>query len=344
MKTTAAILEKLKAPLVLEELIIPSLKEGQVLVELRYSGICHTQLNEIKGLKGEDPYLPHTLGHEGSGIVLEVGPKVTKVKAGDPVVLSWIKGSGINASGTIYQGKGRSINSGPISTFMQHAVIAENRINKIPEGVSLKEAALLGCAFPTGAGAVFHQMKLQKNQSLAIFGVGGIGLSAVLAAKQRGAGKIIAVDIQSNKLEKAKQLGATHTILASKEGSNEAIQAITEGKGVDFSLECAGKKSSMEAAFAAVRVSGGLCIVAGNLPKGDTISIDPFALIAGKQIIGSWGGGSCIDQDIDTYTQLIQEKKLSLVGLIHREAPLKAINELFGDLERGILGRGMVQF
>ncbi len=337
-------LEKTKQPLILEELTIPPLKEGQVLVEICYSGVCHTQLNEIKGLKGEDPYLPHTLGHEGSGVVLEIGPQVTKVKPTDHVVLSWIKGKGKDPFGTVYQGKDRKVNSGSISTFMKYAVISENRLNPISKEISLEEAALLGCAFPTGAGAIFHQMKLQPGNSLAIFGVGGIGLSALIAAKQAQASTIIAIDVHEEKLEKAKQFGATHTLHAQSANFLDQLRELTQGKGVDFAFECAGKKGSMENAFASVKASGGLCVIAGNLPKGEKIEIDPFALISGKRIIGSWGGGSEIDSDIAFYSELLRKEKLALRELITHRVELNEINALFSDLDKGTVGRGLISF
>src|ERR1700733_5747059 len=152
MKTEAAILSKLNTPLEIWEIEIPRLLPGQVLVKMAYSGLCHSQLNEIKGLKGEDKFLPHTLGHEGSGIVESIGANVTKVKSGDPVVLTWLKGSGAEVLGTQYLSKHGTVNSGPISTFLSYAIISENRVVQIQRHMPLKEAALLGCAIPTGAG------------------------------------------------------------------------------------------------------------------------------------------------------------------------------------------------
>ena len=206
MKTQGAVLYELQGSLRLEELILPSLKPGQVLVEIAYSGVCHTQLLEARGKRGPDRYLPHTLGHEGTGIVRELGPEVKKVKPGDRVVCSWIKGKGADVPSTQYQGQNQPINSGAISTFLQMAVISENRITPLPEAMPLREAALLGCAIPTGAGIVLNTLGIRPGSSVAIFGVGGIGLSTVLAANIMNATTIIAVDIFDHKLEQAKVL------------------------------------------------------------------------------------------------------------------------------------------
>ncbi len=344
MKTTAAVLTEINRPLQIEELTIPPLKKGQVLVEVAYSGICHSQLNEIQGLKGEDKYLPHALGHEGSGIVLDIGPDVTKVKHGDHVVLTWIKGSGHDVSSTQYSRKdGSIVNSGAISTFMTHAVISENRLVPIAKEMPLKEAALLGCAIPTGTGIVLNTAHVQPGQSMAIFGCGGIGLSAIIAATMVGAAVIIAVDIREQKLTQAKEIGATHVIDASRQALLEAIQTITGGKGVDFAIEAAGKRETMETAFKSVKDKGGLCILAGNLPVGHYISIDPFDLIKGKRIMGTWGGESDPDRDIQLYVSMYLEKKLNLHLIPVSLFGLSQINLAVKSLEDGNIGRAIIE-
>ena len=169
MKTEAAVLVELGQPLVLAELVIPPLKPGQVLVEVVFSGICHTQLLEIRGYRGQDRYLPHCLGHEGSGIVRQTGPSVTKVKSGDRVILSWIKGSGADVPGTTYRWEDRTVNAGAITTFSRYSVISENRLTLLPDGIEMREAAALGCAVPTGMGAIFNTARPRPGQSIAIF-------------------------------------------------------------------------------------------------------------------------------------------------------------------------------
>lgn len=338
MKTQAAVLHAIAEPLEIWDLEIPPLTRGQVLVEVVYSGVCRSQINEIKGLKGPDPYLPHTLGHEGAGVIREIGSDVKKVVPGDHVVLSWIKGQGIEAGGCKYQSQKGIVNSGSISTFLHLAVISENRLIPIPKTFPLREAALLGCAIPTGAGVVFNQLRLSKGDSCAIFGIGGIGLSALLAAKFLGADPLIAIDVSDEKLRQAQLLGATHVINSKQLAPVHAIREWTGGRGAQGVLECAGRAEVMELAFQSTAQTG-TCVLAGNLPKGNKIQIDPFDLICGKKIIGSWGGGSEIDRDIPRYLQMAEGNRERFSSLITHEVALTEVNQAIHWLELGQVGR-----
>lgn len=341
--TSAAVLFELAKPLRLLDLEIPPLKPGQVLVDVAYSGVCHSQLNEARGRKGPDNYLPHALGHEGSGTIRAVGENVTKVKPGDHVVLSWLKGSGADVPGTVYGSAEGKINSGAIATFMRQTVTCENRVTVIPESMPLKLAALLGCAIPTGAGVIFNTSGLKAGESVAVFGAGGIGLSAIMGAVGVGASPIIAIDIVSEKLAKAKELGATHTINPNDGDPIAAIREITGGKGVRVAVECAGVVAVMEAAFESVSNGGGLCIVAGNPPHGQTIRLNPFSLISGKRIIGTWGGESKPDVDIPRYVEMFTSGKLALETMGTDEYDLADINRALEDLEGSRVIRGMIK-
>lgn len=170
--STAALLVEQNKPLVLTKLSIPKLKPYQVLVRMRCAGICRSQINEIKGLKGADPYLPHTLGHEGSGDVLEIGEGVTRVSAGDRVIVSWLKGEGKGSGPGQYRCEETDaiINSGPVSTFLTTAIISQDRLIRIPNTIPYDIAALFGCAIPTGMGMVVNQMALTSSSTVAIFG------------------------------------------------------------------------------------------------------------------------------------------------------------------------------
>jgi S-(hydroxymethyl)glutathione dehydrogenase/alcohol dehydrogenase len=345
VKSIAAILVEQNKPLEIDEVIIPKLLYGQVLVKIFYSGICRTQFNEIKGYKGKDPYLPHTLGHEASGEVLEIGTGVTKVKVSDHVVVTWIKGAGINAGGAVYTCGNKKINSGPVSTFLQYAVISENCLVPISKDMPLKQAALLGCSFATGAGIIFNEMKSFPKSSLAIFGLGGIGFSALLAAKIRKMKPIIVVDINEKKLKEAISFGADFSFNANDPACFEKILNYTNNMGLDFSLEATGNKKAMELSFLVTKKRGGLCILAGNLPEKEKIEINPFHLIEGRNIRGTWGGGTEIDKHIPIYIEHYLKGNLNLNSIIINTIDLKNINDLFfSGCDFSCKGRGMISF
>ncbi len=249
MHTTAAVLEKLGNPLVLAELAVPALRPGQVLVAVAFAGVCHTQLLECRGRRGDDPYLPHCLGHEGSGTVRVVGQGVSKCRVGDHVVLSWIKGSGADVPGTVYSWNGRDVNAGGVTTFARHTVVSENRVTVIPPSLDLRAAAFLGCAVATGIGAVRNTAELKRGQSLAVFGVGGVGLCAVAGGRIAGAEPIVAVDVCAERLQLAVQFGATHSIQAGRQDPIAEIQRLCPG-GVDVAVEASGQPAVMLQALA----------------------------------------------------------------------------------------------
>ncbi len=341
MKTQAAVLFEVNSPLEIIDLDIPSLKKGQVLIEVYYSGICQTQLNEIKGLKGQDKFLPHTLGHEGSGRVVEIGDGVIKVKPDDFVVMSWIKGVGYDIPSSIYKHNNMTVNSGAISTFMKFAVVSENRLVKIPK-ISMKSASLLGCAIPTGSGIIFNEMKNVQKKSISIWGLGGIGLSALLAAKIKKCSPIIVIDVKKSKLAVAKMLGADHAILAQDDPINQ-IKKITRNYGCDFSIECVGKTEVMQNAFDSIKSFGGHLVIAGNPKKGELFSVDPFDLISGKKLTGTWGGSTNIDEDIPSYVKLFLGGKFKMNRLISHTFSLSSVNEAFELLEQGKCNRAVLK-
>jgi S-(hydroxymethyl)glutathione dehydrogenase/alcohol dehydrogenase len=343
LKTRAAVLYELNKPLRIEELDIPLLKAGQVLVKLDYSGVCRSQLMEVRGKRGIDRYLPHLLGHEGSGTVMEVGKGVTKVKSGDKVILGWIKGSGMDVPGPIYQKDGKAINAGSVTTFTEYSIVSENRCVPLPVGIPMDCAVLFGCALPTGLGIVTNQVKPEEGSTVALFGLGGIGIFSLLGLRLYGCSLLIAVDIKDNKLELAKEFGATHTINAARQDPLQEIYKITDNRGVDYSIETAGLAATIEVAFQAVRKFGGLCIFASHPAYEDKIQLYPHDLISGKRIEGSWGG-SC-DPDVDTlkFARLYQEGNLPLERLLSRRYQLEEINRALDDLEGGDVVRVLIE-
>lgn len=340
----AAVLYETGKSLVVEDGIeIPPLQTGQVLVKVAYSGICGSQLMEVKGKRGEDAYLPHLLGHEASGWVIDVGSNVTKVKPGDKVVLTWIKGSGADCKGAKYKIGNTTLNSGGVTTFSNYTVVSENRCVILEEGISMELAALLGCAVPTGAGIVFNTLRPDTDASIAIFGVGGIGLSAILGAKMHECSRIIAVDIEDKKLELAKEFGATDVINCKTEDPIKKINQITKGQGADYSIEAAGIAEVVESAFQSIKYNGGLCVIAGHPDCKERIQLDPFDLIRGKKIVGSWGGECLPDKDISMYVKYYKNGKLPLERMISQVYPLEKINEALSELENGRAHRILIR-
>lgn len=338
----AAILKRLRKPLVVADVTMPdTLLPGQVSVRLLAAGLCGSQLHEIDGNRGADAYLPHLLGHEGSGIVVETGPDVTKVKKGDYVVISWIKGTGINTAGGTYRWGKQTVNSGSAAVFVQQSIVAENRLTKISKKVPPDVAALLGCAIPTGAGVISHTLQLPRGATVAIFGIGGVGASAILGAVYAGAKEIIAVDVSAAKLKLAKKLGATMTINAVVKDPVAAIRK-KYPSGVDFAVEAAGYGGVMEQAFAALTNTGTLAI-AGHPKQGTTISLNPFEFILGKKIVGSWGGGTNPDQDIPFYAKEYLRGNFPINKLITHRFPLDKINDAVTTLREGKAGRVIIE-
>jgi S-(hydroxymethyl)glutathione dehydrogenase/alcohol dehydrogenase len=341
VNTTAAVLVESRQPLELAQLSIPALGPGQVLVAIAYSGVCHTQLLEVRGHRGNDPYLPHCLGHEGSGTVLEVGPGVTKVKPGDQAILSWIKGSGADVHGPYYDWGGRTVNAGAITTFGHHAVLSENRLTPLPPDLPLRAAALLGCALPTGVGAVVNTAQPHPGQSLAVFGVGGVGLCAVQAAALAGCSPVVAVDVNPAKLEVARQCGATHTVDASAGDPVDAVRGICPG-GADYAIEASGRPAVMAQALQSVCDRGGAAVVIGNAHFGEQISVDPRQLNHGKRLLGTWGGDSQPDRDYPRFARLLVAGRLSVEPLLGKVYALDAINDALDDLEAGRVVRPLI--
>jgi S-(hydroxymethyl)glutathione dehydrogenase/alcohol dehydrogenase len=342
MKTLAAVLVESGKLLVLAELEIPALKPGQALVEIRFSGVCHTQLLECRGHRGEDRFLPHCLGHEGSGVVLETGAGVSKVKPGDAVILSWLKGSGQDVPFTTYRWGDRVVNAGAITTFARHAVIGENRLTPLPEGTPLREAALLGCAVPTGVGAVLNAAQPREGQSAVVFGAGGIGLCAVAGAAAAGCRPVVAVDVKPDKLDVARRLGATHAVNAAEGDPLPAILKLCPG-GTDIAVEATGRPAVMRQALEAVRPRGGAAVVVGNARHGERVEIDPWHLNQGKRLLGTWGGDSVPDRDFPRYAEWIRSRRLDLSPLLSTPYRLEDVNTALDDLEAGRVIRPMVE-
>jgi S-(hydroxymethyl)glutathione dehydrogenase/alcohol dehydrogenase len=343
LRMKAAVLYAPNQPLRLErDIEVPEPGPGQVLVKVAYSGVCQSQLMEARGRRGEDRFLPHLLGHEGSGVVLATGDGVDKVARGQKVVLGWIKGRGADIPATRYRHGGSFINAGAVTTFNEYAVVSENRCVALPEGVPMDIAVLFGCALLTGAGMVTHEIKPPTGSSIAVFGLGGVGMSALIACRLHHPEQLIAIDVAPDKRRLATELGATATIDSSSCDPVDEVRRLTNGQGADFSIEATGLARTIELAFAAVRRGGGLCVFASHPGNGERISLDPYELIAGKRIAGSWGGGCDPDRDVPRFAELYRSGKLALDKLLPRRYALDEINVALDDLEQRRAGRPLI--
>lgn len=337
----AAILEHVNEPLVVKNVIIPELKIGQVLVKVYYSGVCRSQLMEVKGSRGEDKWVPHLLGHEGSGIVLSTGPKVKKVSKGDEVILGWIKGKGISASGAIFNCCNKKINSGAVTTFSNYTIVSENRVIKKPKWVPFDEAVLFGCALPTGGGMVLNYFK-KTHKNITIVGLGGIGFSSLLTLKELGAKKIIVVDPIKAKRELALEFGANFILDPNNKNFRNDYYNIFEN-GSDLCFEAGGSTNTIELGFSLINPKTGHLVFASHPPDNKNISLKPHELISGKRITGSWGGGIFPDKDIEKLTKIFYNKKNNLSRLITKKYKLTEINEALDDLDRGNIFRPIIK-
>lgn len=341
----AAILVEQRKPLVITEIELPqSLDVGQVLVKVHYSGICGSQLGEIDGTKGEDKFLPHLLGHEGSGTVIEIGPGVRHVKVNDKVVLHWRKGLGIESVPPKYKWNGKIVNAGWVTTFNEYAIVSENRITPIPRDSDMEVVALFGCAVTTGFGVVVNNAKLKIGESVVVFGAGGIGLSIVQAAAMVSAWPIIAVDLYDNRLDLARDMGATHVINSKKCDAQEKIIDIVGDAKLDSFIDNTGNPSIIEMGYQIIKPNGQVTLV-GVPRQNNNINIYSLDLHFRKRISGSHGGEALPHIDIPRYSNLHRSGRLKLSKLITQRVKLEEINGAISDMKSGkISGRCLISF
>jgi alcohol dehydrogenase len=373
MKMTAAVMyeQGLKrpfaesTPLKIETVDLDGPGEGEVLVQIAAAGLCHSDLSAIKGLRPRA--MPTVVGHEAAGIVRETGPSVSKFKAGDHVVMVFVASCGrcsyctsgrpnlcqsswkARAEGTLQSGarrlhiNGKSLNhySG-ISAFAEYAVVSETSIVKIPDDLPLTSAAIFGCAVITGVGAVLNTAKDVAGKSIAIVGLGGIGLSALLGAVLGRAKTIIAIDTKAAKLELAKQLGATHVLLATDPDCVAKVKEISDG-GVDYAMEMAGGIAAMTLAYAIGR-RGNTTICAGLPPHDATFPVRPAEMVSDERVIkGSYMGSSVPLRDIPRFAQAFMSGNLPVDRLLTDQLSFDQLNAGFDRLDDGEVVRQVLK-
>lgn len=344
-QTLAAILVEQKKPLEIARIDLPrKIEVGQVLVKLAYSGICGSQIGEMQGVKGSDPWLPHLLGHEGSGQVLFVGAGVKHVKPLDHVILHWRPSRGIESEVPKYHWNNQVINAGWVTTFNEYAVVSENRLTKIEAGTNLKTAALYGCAITTGFGVVDNLARVRLGETVVVFGAGGVGLNVVQAAFLSGARQVIAVDIYDHRLVLAKHCGATHCINANKQNSWEEIHKILNGVGLDIFIDNTGQTEIIARAYDLVS-SRGRVVLVGVPAKNQKTSLYTLPLHFGKKIVGTHGGETIPHEDIPRYMNLLKSRQVDLENIITEVGTLDDINSMIDAMRSGkSSGRCIVKF
>ena len=344
--TQAAILVESSKPLIVEEIQLPEeLFAGQVLVEVMTSGLCGAQINEIEAVKGPDKFLPHLLGHEGYAQVIEVGPGVTTVAPGDQVVMHWRPGTGIQSKPPTYKWRGKQLNAGWVTTLNKHAVVSENRITRIPSSNYDKNLIpLLGCALTTSLGVLESDAKIGFRDSLLIFGAGGVGLLLIKIAKLIGVRDITVVDIHSEKLVKARELGASNTFYF--QNKNETLSGLRALYGSDLpsvAIDTTGHTDAIEICYE-ISLSDARVILVGVPKAGNNASIYTLPLHFGKLLKGSEGGQSIPERDIPFLLQLVSNDKLNFDDYPTHSFSLENINEAIVQLKNGSVGRMIIDF
>ncbi len=366
MRMQAAVLWEPGRPVDIREVELAAPKEGEVLVKIAACGVCASDLHVVDGDLPEP--LPLVVGHEASGVVVETGPGVERLRAGDHVVLALVPSCGecdscrkgrrnfcelggrMAATGTLADGTSRlSVEGTPlhhfnsVSSFAEYAVVPESVAVAIRQDVPLEVAALVGCAALTGWGGVTRTAGVEAGASVAVWGCGGVGLSAIQAARLAGASPIVAVDTRPEKLELAERLGATATVQARPSADTGRRVRHATGGGPDYAFEAIGLPETIREAWEAVR-PGGTAVVLGLPPKGSTLTIDTWGFINEKTLKGCFLGSAQIDEDVPALVDLFASGDLLLDELVSDRLELAGLPRAFERLRAGDAVRQLVVF
>lgn len=358
----AAILREIDRPLVIEEVQVENPIDHEVLVRTAAVGVCHSDWHLMNGSYATD--LPTVMGHEAAGVVEKVGPRVSYLKPGDHVISCmsmFCGGCRYCLSGMPYSCEdvdslmrassdtprlsknGQVIHQGyNLGSFAERMLLHEHALVKIRPDMPLDRAALIGCAVTTGVGAVTQTAKVTPGSTVVVIGCGGVGLSTINGAVLAGAAQIIAVDISDEKLETARQFGATDAINASQLDPVEAVVEMTGG-GADYTFEALGRKETAEQAYDMLRPSGTACVI-GMVPQGQKLEIDAAALLSDRKLIGSNMGSNRFRIDMPNLVEFYMQGRLHLDDMISQRLPLEAVNDALQDMLRGQVARSVIVF
>ncbi len=347
LKTTeAAILVESGKPLKIEKIDLPEkLYDNQILVEIITSGICGAQINEIDAVKGPDKFLPHLLGHEGYGQVIQVGPKVNKVSKGDHIVLHWRAGSGNQSITPLYGWNGKVLHAGWVTTFNRHAVVSENRVTKIPIGYDKNFLPLLGCALTTALGVLKNEAKISPEDHVLIFGLGGVGNAVLQFSRMLGVKQITVVDIDVKKRALALKSGANFFIVFKSKMETLSIleKIFTQSEKPSVAIETTGHIDSIEICYESTADYSRIILV-GVPAFGQKASFYTLPLHLGKTLSGSKGGSSKPEQDIPEILNILNGGLLNTDFFPTQTYPFSDINEAIADLREGIPFRPILNF
>ncbi|PTM94832.1 Zn-dependent alcohol dehydrogenase [Streptomyces sp. VMFN-G11Ma] len=357
----AAVLPAVGAPLEITEIDLPEPGPGQVRVRLAAAGVCHSDLSLSNGTMRVP--VPAVLGHEGAGTVVAVGEGVTHVAPGAEVVLNWAPSCGschacslgevwlcanaLNGAADIHARRssdGSDLHPGlNVAAFAEETVVAASCVLPLPEGVPLTDAALLGCAVLTGYGAVHHSAQVGPGETVAVYGVGGVGLAALQSARIAGAGRIVAVDVSHEKEELARGAGATDYVVASETTARE-IRGLTDKQGVDVAIECVGRASTIRTAWDSTR-RGGRTTVVGIGGKDQQVTFNALEIFHwGRTLAGCVYGNSDPAKDLPVLAEHIRAGRLDLGALVTERIGLDGIPAAFENMLAGRGGRALVVF
>ena len=355
----AAVLYDINTPLQIEQFMLPDIADDQVRVRLVASGVCHSDWHVIKG---EWPFvpIPTILGHEGAGVVEEIGSAVGNVQVGDHVVLSWKRNCGLcemcqvgypNLCDEPHDQRGLPYFPGSertmakfngLGTFSTETIVPQDVVIPIDKEIPFQQAALVGCGVMTGVGAALNTANVQPGKSVAVFGCGGVGLNVIQGAAIAGAEPIIAVDIMDNKLELGKQFGATHTVNSAQVDPVEAIRDLTDGQGVHYAFEAIGLvPDPFKQAILCTRKRG-VTVFVGHAPEGTPVDFDARMLMPEKLVIGSMYGTCRPRVDFPRLLSLYKAGRLKLDELVTRVYPLEEVNAAFEALGKGEVARSVL--
>ena len=373
MKTRAAVAYEAGRPLTIEDVDLEGPKAGEVLVEIRASGVCHT---DDFTRSGRDPegLFPAIFGHEGAGVIVDVGAGVTSVTRGDHVIplytpecrqcksclsrktnlctaIRATQGKGLMPDGTsrFSIGKTKLHHYMGCSTFAQHTVLPEIAVAKVRQDAPFDKICYVGCGVTTGIGAVIYTAKVEPGANVVVFGLGGIGLNVVQGARLAGADMIIGVDINPARAAIAKRLGMTHFVNpkdVTKEGGDDVVAHIVEltKGGADYSFECVGDVHLMRQALECCHRGWGVSVIIGVAGSGQEIATRPFQLVTGRVWKGSAFGGARGRTDVPKIVDWYMDKKIDIDSLITHKLPLARINEAFDLMHSGASIRAVVEF